>query len=344
MPSKKAKSAKAAKTIKKATTKKAFDLSRDSVYTADPIADLRICGGSGILPEDQSGDLDTAPGPDLAVRDRKRLARPLKEGFLANIGRDGVRTPIIIAKIDDVPVVIDGKSRVRAARAENRRRVSLGQSPLIKVRCVMQRDVSQLAIMGAMISSNNARQDDDLTDQIEKLKIYLAAGASEADAAISFSVKQSTIRTWLDYDDHAVDELKELAKGGTVKASTAMELAKIKDPDEQRAAVGKLIATPGNQQQSARAARALRHGANGTPVALDRRSQKLLLAHVSELLGSEEIHEKYEVDDLVSEEEFWRGVRSALALVTGSGDAEKRLTDALALAKKKQEEGKEGAS
>jgi hypothetical protein len=276
----------------KTTSKKAFDLARDSVYVADPISELRICGGAGVLPDDEAGDLDTEPGPDVPVRDLKRLKRPLQASFVTNIGRDGVRVPILICKIDDVATVVAGKSRVRAARRANRARAAQSEGlPPMRIRCVMQRDASSVAILATMISENNARQDDDLADRIEKLKQYLAAGASEADAATSFNVQQSTIRGWLDYDDHATDETKRAVRDGRVQASTAAELAKIKDPDAQRVALEKVLGAPCVKQRSARAARALRHDANGTGngrdgrgastmTATDKKSQELLLAYL----------------------------------------------------------------
>jgi hypothetical protein len=271
-----------------ATTKKAFDLPRDSVYVADPIADLRVCGGRGVLCEEEAGDLDTEPGPDVPVRDARRLAQALSESFLANIARDNVRTPIVIGNIDGVATVVEGKSRVRAARRANRQRALLGVPPM-RVRCVMQRNVSRLAVMATVISGNNARRDDDLADRIEKLRAYLEGGASELDAATTFNVKQATIRDWLAYDDHATDEVKRAVADNLVGASTAMELAKVKDPDVQRAALAKVLGGAGVKQRSARAARALRRGVeagdgaggDGAPVAAtDRKSQALLLAYV----------------------------------------------------------------
>lgn len=311
-----------AQSAKKTTTKKAFDLSRDSVYTADPITELRICGASGVVPDEEAGDLDTEPGPDVPVQDQKRLARTLKPGFLANIARDGVRTPITIAKIDDVATVIAGKSRVRAARAANRRRAKEGM-PLIKIRCVMLRDTSKGSILSAMIGENNAREEDDLADRIEKLKALLASGASENDAATTFGVKIGTIRGWLDFDDHATDETKKAVKNG-LPASTAAEVAKIKDPDEQRDTLAKIMSAPGTKQRSARAARALRRGANGTPTATDRNSQVLLRDHVEKMI---------ERGDLNKDARFWDGVHHALRLITGAKDIDDRLVKILAEAR-----------
>ena len=307
----------------KKTTKKAFDLSRDSVYTADPTTELRICGAAGVVPKDESGDLDTDPGPDVPVKDQKRLARPLKPGLKANVARHGVQTPIIIAKIDDVATVIASKGRVRAARAANRQRAKDGR-PLIKIRCVMLRDTSPISIQGAIIRENNAREDDDLADRIEKLKAYLKEGGSEADAAEEFGVALGTVRGWLDFDDHATDETKKAVKEGRVPASTAAELAKIKEPDAQREALGKMLAAPGVKQRSARAARALRRGANGTPTATDRKSQVLLLGKVEKMI---------EGGDLNKDARFWDGVHHTLRLVTGAKDADERLLKVLAEAR-----------
>lgn len=306
------------------TTKKAFDLSRDSVYTADPITELRICGAAGVIPPEEAGDLDTPPGPDVPVQDHRRLSRPVRPGTIASIARYGVKQPIIIAKIDDVATVIAGKSRVRAARRENRlRMLRAGGEPMIKPRCVMQRDVSPRAILGTMITENNVREDDDLADRIEKLRMYLEVGGSEADAATEFGVKQSTILDWLDYDDHATDETKAAVETG-LPASTAAELAKIRDPDEQRAALRKLLSGSKTTQRSARAARALRRGVCGTPTATDRKSQRMLLEHLDRKAAARELE-----DDA----EFWRGVRATLRMVTGSKKSDDKIVDALSAAR-----------
>ena len=285
-------------------TKKAFDLSRDSVYSADPITDLRLCGARGVVPPAESGDLDTPPGPDVPVKDEIRMRRPLSSTFLANVDRRSVRIPIVIAKIDDVATVIAGKRRVRAARASNRRRLEDGRPPM-KIRCVMQRDTSSLGILQTIISENNAREDDTLADRVAKLKAYLAMGPSEDDAAVEFGVGVDRIRDWLDYDDHATDPVKEAVGRGDIPASTAMEIAKIKSCDAQLVALSRILGGTGTRNRSARAARAIAHGANGTPTVTDRKSQHMLLAY---LQG----HERR--DGLG---EFWRGVSEALKAVTG---------------------------
>jgi hypothetical protein len=308
------------------TTKKAFDLPRDSVYAADPIAELRICGAKGVVPADEAGDLDTPPGPDIPVKDLRRLRKALNPLFKENVDKRKSHTPIVIAKIDDVATVLEGKRRVRAARASNRKRMKDGR-PLIKIRCVMQRDVTPLAIMATVISGNNAREDDVLSDKIEKLLAFLEMGASEEDAAVEFNVGVDRIRDWLDYNDRATDRVKAAVDDGKIPASTGLELAKIKDVDKQHATLDKLLAGTGVRDRSARAARALAQGANNRPTATDRKSQRLLLAYLQKP-GSDLGRTRTSTD-----EEFWRGVVEALKVVTGQEAADPRVTRALAEAR-----------
>lgn len=299
--------------------KKAFDLSRDSVYVAEPIEDLRIIGGKGVLPADEAGPLDTEWEDGMPLKDLKRLKQGLSPEFKANIAARGVTTPIIIAKIDDMAVVVAGKSRVRALRAANRDRKKKGE-PLLKVKCVIQRDTSKAALLATMVTENNARRDDDLGDRIEKLKEMLDAGISEADAATHFAVKQTTIRGWLQFDDHATDLTKQMVRENRLPASTAAELAKVTDPDEQNKLLETMLAAPEKRSKSARAAKALRRGKEGMKSASDRRTQQMLLEHLQSL-----DHPRASPATI----QFWEGAEAMLKLVLGEKDTDERLIEAL---------------
>lgn len=303
-------------------SKKAFDLSRDSVYVAEPVEDLRIIGGKGVLPADESGPLDTEWEPGMPLNDLKRLKKALDPEFKANVGFRGVIVPIVIAKIDDMATVVAGKSRVRALRAANRERKKRGE-PLLKVKCVIQRDTSNGALMATMVTENNARRDDDLYDKIEKLKSMLDAGISEEDAAKHFSVKQTTIRGWLAFEDAATDKTKQAVREGRLPASSAAELAKIKEPDEQNAALDKLLTAPAPRARSARAAKVLRRGKAGSKSASDRKSQQLLLGHIAKM-----DHPRVSEKTLA----FWEGAEEMLKLVLGQ-EADERLVETLVKAR-----------
>jgi hypothetical protein len=302
--------------------KKAFDLARDSVYVAEPITELRIIGGL-VLCDEEQGDLDTEPDESLTLKDLRRLKKWLDESFLANIAHRGVDTPIRIVKIDDVATVVAGKSRVRAARRANRIRKAEGL-PLIKIKCVIQRDASPLALMASMISENNARTDDDLADKIDKLKALLNLGASEADAALVFGVKQTTIRGWLAFEDAATEMTKQAVKEGRLPASTAAELAKIKDPEEQNAALVGMLAAPEKRAKTARAAQAIRKGKTGSKSASDRKSQQLLLETIKKA-----DHPRASPKTLA----FFEGAEEMLKLVLGQKGVDDRLVGLLTKAR-----------
>ena len=306
--------------------KKAFDLSRDSVYVADPITELCIQGGTVIGAEDEHGNLDTDPTDDMEVDDLLRLKRPLKASFRNNIRKRGVNTPIIIAKLGGVAVVVEGKSRVRALRAANRQREKDGE-PLLKVRCVMQRDTSKMALLATMISSNNSRMDDDFVDKLAKLKVFIDMGGSEADAADFYGVGQQTIRGWLQFEDQATDETKQAVKEGRLGSSAAAEVARIKDPDEQRDKLTALLTAPDKGARGVKAARAAR-GAKSSKALEGKREQAKFLNYVQNITHTTK-------SDRVMG--YWEGVEDALKLVLDGKNVHDRLMEARKEAKKAKE-------
>ncbi len=304
------------------SNKKAFDLSRDSVYVAEPISDLCIIGGKDVLPDDEAGDLDTVWEPGMPLRDHLRLKRPLGEEFKANVAFSWVKTPVIIAKINDVATVVAGRRRVRAARIANRERKRRGEG-LLKIRCVMQRDTSHAALLATMVGENSARHDDELADKIEKAKAMVDAGMSEGDVAIHFAVKQATIQGWFAFEDSATDLTKQAVKDGRLHASAAAEIALITEPEEQNKALAELVAAPSPRDRSARAAKALRRGKQGSTAATDRKSQQLLLEHLQKT-----DHPNAGKETLA----FYEGAEQAIKICLGL-DCDKRLSAALAKAR-----------
>ena len=294
-------------------SKKAFNLARDSVYVADPITDLRIIGGL-ILSADEQGDLDTEPDPAHPLTDLRRLKKPLPEPFVANIAHRGVDTPIQIVKLDDVATVVEGKSRVRAARLANRERAKRGE-PLLKIKCVIKRDTSATALIASLVSGNNARMEDDFTDKREKLIRFLDNGGSEEDAARYFMVKLPTIRGWLAFEDQATDETKAAVKEGKLGAAAAAELARIKDPDEQRTKLGELLSAPDPKTRGVRAAKIIR-GAKRSGALTGKKDQVKLLAHVQGMSHGSRSEKTIA---------YWEGVEEALKLVIGDKDVSERL-------------------
>ncbi len=306
------------------TSKKAFDLSRDSIYVAEPITELCLVGGQNPefkLPEDQWGDLDTEADDTHALYD-ERLSLPLSEEFIANIDAYGVLVPILIAKVDGLACVVAGRQRVRAARVVNRRRKARGE-PLIKIRCAVRRS-NDSGLLGAMIVENEARMDDAVETKISKLRRLLDRGVSEADAAITFGCSQATIRGYLAYDDHATDSVKKAVESGRISQTAAAHVVKLKDPEKQQAALDVLLSQPAGSKLSRRAAKtAAKRVAKPESTAenMTRREQKRFIDFVQGLP-----HPNASEKTLA----WWQGVEDALKLVVGSEGVDERLTATLA--------------
>lgn len=299
----------------KPTSKKAFDLARDSVYKADPL-ELRLVGGLDTLPDDQRGPLDT-PRDESHVLWDPRLLDVVASETVHNIDAYGVLTPIIIAKIDGVPTVVDGRQRVRAARLANLLRKSRGE-PTIKIACTVSR-ADETRLMGTMIATNEVRHDDDFGTKLYKLKRLLGRGVDIEDAAGTFGVSAAIAKSWLRFDDNAIDEVKKAVESGKLALSAGIEVARIKDPEKQKAALTTIETAPAAAKslggktsvKEARAAIKKATGKKGPTNATDKKTQRALLAHLQD-----KDHPKTTSERTIA---WYQGVEDALMIVLGEG-------------------------
>jgi ParB family chromosome partitioning protein len=302
-------------TAKAKSKKQAFDFARNSMWSVDP-DDLCIVGGK-CLPKDEQGPNDTDEDEENSLYD-VRLHEPLSLEFINNIYAVGVDTPIIIAKLDDLATVVVGRSRVRAARLANKRRIEKGE-PLIKVDCKMKRD-TDIGLMGTMISENEARRDDAVMTKIGKLKRFMNKGVSLEDAAIRFNVTLATVKTWLSFDDNALAATKKAVEHGKVSVSAAMTLARIKEPEKQKEALDELLThVNAGGRSSPRAAKIAAKGVGSNVVSgvTDKRTLKRLFDAVQATPHPHNSSEKTLA--------WWTGVEDTLALVIGEKDVDDRL-------------------
>lgn len=236
------------------TTKKGFDLSRDSVYVADP-NELRIIGGLAMVREDERGPLDTAHVKgEHDLFDERILTVEVTDAEVANIDTYGVNVPIAIAKDEDgEPVVVDGRGRVRRARRANILRAKRGE-PLIKIKCVVVRSTGT-RLMATMIALNEVRNEDGPLVKLEKAKRLLERGVSNEDAAVAFGLEPAYFDALLAYDDAATPEVKASVASGEMSATAAVNLvSQAKTPSAQNAALANARAKSGGKPITARAA------------------------------------------------------------------------------------------
>jgi hypothetical protein len=298
-------------------TKKAFDLARDSVYVADP-SELCIIGGADALPEAERGPLDTVHVKGEHVLWDERLFNKIDPATIIDIDEHGVQTPILIAKIDGVPTVVNGRGRVRRARLANLRRAERGAEPL-RIRCVVQKDISSAALLGRMIALNEIRDDDSLPVKIAKLGRLLAQEVTIEEAAATFGVTVPTIRTWQSYAEHATPALRAAVCAGEVSGAAALRLAKVRDPAAQGQAVRELTAGDGKRtvaKARAAAAKVTRTAGSGTGVGIQgKKEQRALLNEVAAMKPK----------DYKGAEDFWAGVEAALTAIVGDGEPDPKL-------------------
>lgn len=303
--------------------KRSFDFKRTDHFLCDPVEDLCIVGGL-VLPVDQRGALDTEEDESHALHD-PRLHLPLAEAFCKNIDAFGVQQPITIVKLNDVACVVDGRQRVRAARVVSGWRASRGE-PGPKVPCVIKRVKDGTSLLASMVSLNEARTDDDTYSKLGKLRRMLDRGVTNEDAAIAFSVDERTIELWLAFDDHAIDAVKQAVETRKLSFSAGAEIAKLKEPDKQQAALSTVLAGAalpgGNGKITARKVKAAARKLNGSSSTGGITSRKTLAKFLSAI---EETKHPNASDRTLA---WWDGVEAAIVAILGTdeGRVDERLT------------------
>jgi ParB family chromosome partitioning protein len=301
-------------TTAKKKNRRAFDYARDNLWSIDPF-EIGIIGGK-CLPSEEQGPYDTEVDKSHDLWD-KRLLIPLTEEFCASIKSRGVLEPVLIVKIGDHAFVHAGRRRVRAARRANLQLKKEGE-PLLMVGCKMRRTTGT-ALTEEMIIENEHRLNDDVASKIEKAKSLLNKGRNEEQVADVFGVGVNIIRGWMAYEDCAIEEVKSAVRAGRLSASAAATLAKVAEPDEQRAKLAELIGS--GEKVTARkiqtAAKISRGEATGVS---DKKTQKKLL-QVFQTSGESSNSEKNTA--------YWKGAEEAIKLVLGLEDVDSRMQSKL---------------
>ncbi len=212
---------------------------RNKLY--DPMA-LAIAGGK-MLSDDECGPLDTDVDIDDPLYD-SRLMHELTEEFILNVNAFGVHTAIKVTMRDGVPFVVAGRHRVRAARRVNRDRTKTGQ-PLMTIEASVEPGKDDRRLMGIMDSENAARFNDGFTEVITKIRGRMGRGVSLEDAAIQFNMPLERAKSWLGFDDAAIDVLRDFVHRDIMSVTAGMEIVRAGGPDAQRAALRAMLEDAG---------------------------------------------------------------------------------------------------
>ena len=182
----------------------------------------------------------------------KRIELPLDEAMVRSVMAVGVLEPVKIRKNGDVPEIVFGRQRIRAAREANKRLIEKGDKPIVVNTTTVRGD--DRTMLGLMVTENALRNDDSMSAKAELLKDLVDAGYSDKECATFFGVTQTAIRNWKKLFDCA-EEVMEAVSTGELSASAAADLAvfpaeeqasKLEELRQQAAESGKAKIT--NQQ------------------------------------------------------------------------------------------------
>jgi len=205
--------------------KSTFNFKRANMFRADP-SELVIVG------------LDTDDGPEHPLYD-ERINLDLEETMVANIGYHGVLKPIIVRKgADGQAFVVDGRQRVRHARAANKELVAQGAKPILVPIVVERGDDARM--LGISISTNEHRQNDGILVKANKAVRLQSMGYDVPEIAREFGVSASTIKNWWSLLE-AHPAVVRAVEDGTISPTVGYKLAKL-NTEDQRNALDELLA------------------------------------------------------------------------------------------------------
>jgi ParB family chromosome partitioning protein len=269
--------------------KQALNAKRLNAFSFDP-DDLVIVG------------LDTTDGPDHPLYD-ERIKLAVNPALVANIQVYGVIEPVVVAKSDDVVVVVNGRQRVRAARAANEQLRKAG-CELVSVPVILRRGEDG-HLVGVMISANEQRTDDELPQKLKKLERLLALGRSEDEAACAFGVSKQTIKNWLTVAE-ASPELRKAVISGQLPQTAALQLAQLPRAAQAEALQELEEAAALGTKPTTEGARQLKQRKQDGPAVSPRPSRK----QIREL-------RRTELEEVTAEPEYKQGFLAALKWVLG---------------------------
>lgn len=189
---------------------------RRSILMMDP-DDLVIVG------------LDTEDGPEHYLYD-ERIKLPLDEQMVRNIMAFGVIQPIVGVKDGDKSLVNAGRRRVTHAREAKRRQLAQGLDT-VKVPVVFRRG-EEATLFGVSRAENAIRVNDTPMTNARNAQRMLDMGSSEADIAVAFGVKASTVKDWFALLGLA-PKIRAAVDKGQLPSSAAVSLAALPKADQE---------------------------------------------------------------------------------------------------------------
>lgn len=160
------------------------DGTRRSYFVFDP-AEVIIIG------------LDTKDGPEHPLFDGESNAHAAEKDAanIANVRTFGVLEPILFERDGNRILVVDGRTRVRWARAAAKLQKSAGEEVLVVPGLPKRGDGAML--YGISRAANTHRPDDTPLQNARNAQRLMDMGRSEPEVAVAFGVTPQTMKQWL---------------------------------------------------------------------------------------------------------------------------------------------------
>jgi ParB-like chromosome segregation protein Spo0J len=228
-------------------SKTAFEgLSRYSGFQGDP-SEFVI---AGIDTDDRF--------PECPLVDTESNSSPVDEGLVAAMMVQGFIGSVVVTKMGGLPMVVDGRRSVRAAREASRRLVEAGRSPLVVHADKVDAAVGvgrDLDLYGMVVSRNEHRREKTPLERAKQCQQMTRYGADVARCAALLGVTPAAVRGWLDLTTLS-PQVQEAVASKKTSAAAARKLKNLPEKD-QNAVVEKMLSesTKATSDAFARAAR-----------------------------------------------------------------------------------------
>jgi len=221
--------------------------------------------------------LDTDDGPEHPNYD-PRINIPVLDEDVANVLVHGVLKPGLIRKEQlsggkSRAIVLDGRQRVRWARAANAKlRESYSgaelEKRLIRVPFIPKQQVGDANAQMRMGVAANRYKASDFMMKAEEANRMLSRGISKKDVAIDFGVSPQALDQWLQVLTLG-KKMQDMVRSGTMSPSTAIQYSDMSEEEQDKviADCERLGVTIGaSEAKTQRAARKRSNGAEGHEV------------------------------------------------------------------------------
>jgi ParB family chromosome partitioning protein len=160
----------------------------------------------------------------------KRVELPIDPSMVESIADPnvGMIEPVVVRKVGDEYQVVDGRQRVRAARAAKEKY----PERKIRIKMLPQTLTDYYAAVQSSIA-NTQRVDDSAIIKGRNAKRMKEMGAEDGELVTMFGVELRTIQQWMKLSEDASEELETALNAGEITLTSALKISK--KPAEKQA-------------------------------------------------------------------------------------------------------------